>query len=67
MITRVPITDTTTGQQVILEGDPSDRLPNDKTIYMDPHTGAVYEPGQELAKLPTSRPVIELPDTTWYA
>ena len=67
MIKRVPITDTTNGQNIVLEGEPVDRLPNDKTVLIDPRDGKVYGPGQELATIPNDHPMMQLPDTTWYA
>jgi hypothetical protein len=66
MLKRIPITDTTTGQTVILEGEPNDRLPNNKTVFVDPRDGKIYGAGQELAGIPNDYPLMQLPDTTWY-
>lgn len=67
MIKRVPVTDTTNGQNVVLEGELVDRLPNDKTVLIDPRDGKVYGPGQELSTIPNDHQMMQLPDTTWYA
>jgi len=67
MIKRIPITDTTTGQTIVLEGEPTDRLPNNNTVLIDPRNGKIYGSGSELATIPNDHPLMQLPDTTWYA
>lgn len=67
MLKRIPITDTTSDQDIVLEGEPTDRLPKNNTVLIDPRDGKIYGAGQELAGIPNDHPLMQLPDTTWYA
>ncbi len=68
MIRRVPVRDaTTTNQQALLEGAPTDLLPQTNSVFVD-RKGNTYDPHQDkvpLAQLPAEG-VLELPRTTWW-
>ena len=68
MIRRVPVQPTTnTDLPFALEGELTDLLPKDNTVYIDPRNGATFDPRDELQlqKLPATG-VLELPHTTWW-
>ena len=65
MITRRTIRDVANGDQAVLEGELVDRLPNDKTVMINPNNGDVFGPGHEFGKLPNTE-LLQLPQTTWY-
>ena len=67
MIKRVPLLDATTGQQFMLNGETTDIVPSDRTVYID-RQGNTYDPAQRTVsfdELPQEG-VMELPRTTWW-
>ena len=67
MIRRVPVQPTTNPEEAYaLEGELTDLLPKDNTVYID-ENGNTYDPheGLQLQKLPESG-VLQLPRTTWW-
>jgi len=67
MIKRVPLLDATSGEQYVLDGETTDLVPNDRTVYID-QQGKTYDPSQRAVsfnELPEGG-VLELPRTTWW-
>lgn len=66
-VRRIPVRNAMTNQPELLEGDVTDMLPKEHSVYVD-GDGKTYDAtkGVRMSDLPHTG-VVQLPRTTWYA